>query len=59
MYVLAFLDKDGNGRPPKNWNEVKEMFCKRWDTCEPCLHYSGHTCTHELHPQNRKDNTNV
>jgi len=57
-YVMAFLDKQGNVRPPANWDEVKEMYCNRWDSCEPCsysgmhsLTHGGRECHHPLHPK--------
>jgi len=57
-YVLAYLDKKGNVRPPETWDEVREIYCKRWDSCDPCpyaghysMHWGGRECTHPLHPK--------
>jgi len=57
-YVMAFLDEQGNVRPPKTWEEVQEMYCTRRDSCEPCSYASGYSmthggreCNHPLHPK--------
>ena len=64
-YVLGFFDKDGNARPPENWEEVRKMFCNRWDSCSPCLYAGGYArdcggfeCTHPLHPKRGVANAN-
>lgn len=44
--ILAYLDKEGKVRPPETWDEVKEMYCDRWDSCEPCSYASGYSLTH-------------
>ena len=58
-YVMAFLDKDGNVRLPETWDEVKEMYCNRWDSCSPCTYAGGpsrcgggYECHHPLNHLN-------
>jgi hypothetical protein len=60
-YTLAFLDKEGNVRPPETWEEVREMYCKRWDSCSPCPYAGGPArvgggfeCSHPLNPNKNK-----
>ena len=59
--ILAFLDELGNVRPPKTWEEVQEMHCARYDSCEPCSYagsysmtHGGRECTHPFHPKFQK-----
>jgi len=56
MY-LVFLDKKGKIRKPETWEELKEVFCNRWDNCSPCPYvgsisrtYGGRECNHPLCP---------
>lgn len=55
---IAYLDKDGNVRPPSTWREVKESICDQWDSCSPCTYrgaisrtHGGWECRHPLSPQ--------
>lgn len=59
MVIVAFLDNEGNVRPPETWEEVQESICNRWDSCSPCpyahgynMNGGGFNCTHPLHPNN-------
>ena len=64
-YVLAFLDEEGNVRSPSSFDEVREMYCKRWDSCEPCpyggysMRWGGRECTHPLHPKEKQNNISI
>jgi len=59
-HILAFLDKQGNVRQPETWDEIKEMYCNRWDSCSPCTYAGGPArncggleCHHPMHPKNK------
>lgn len=56
--IIAYLDKNGNVRPPETWEEVKESICDQWDSCSPCNYAHGYSktgggfnCTHPLRPE--------
>ncbi len=58
---IAFLDKNGNVRPPETWEEVKESICNNWDSCSPCSYcgapsmtHGGFECLHPLHSKGDK-----
>jgi len=56
--IICYLDEQGNHREPKDWNEVKAMYCDRWDSCYPCPYcgphsrtHGGFECKHPMHPK--------
>lgn len=57
--ILAYLDKNGDVRPPETWDEIRGMYCDNWDSCSPCTYCGGHSrtmggfvCNHPLNPYN-------
>jgi hypothetical protein len=57
--IIAYLDENGEVRPPKDWEEVRAMICDRWDSCSPCQWAGGPSrtgggfeCRHPLQPKN-------
>lgn len=57
---VAYFEK-GCFRSAKNWQEVNESICDRWDSCSPCSYANGYNtigggfnCSHPLNPKNDK-----